>query len=97
MFSLPVIKGIAQLVGGLGVAKIATQIVRNNTTVMSMTDVILVRAGSFVIGSMAMKAATEHIDESIDDIVENIKERLNKTKEENEDEGEKEIETEDGA
>jgi hypothetical protein len=75
MLSLPVIKGVAQIVAGLGVSKVVTQVVQNNTTVVTLTDAILIRVGTLVISSMAIDQASSHVGKIIDDVVKNSEER----------------------
>lgn len=72
MLSVPLIKAAAQIVGGLGVSKIVHQVVQNNTTVVTLTDTILIRAGSLVLGSIAVDHATTHVAEMVDEIVNNF-------------------------
>jgi len=75
MLSVPLMKTAAQIVGGLGVSKIVLQVVQNNTTVVTLTDAILIRAGSLVLGSIAVDHATNHIGEMVDEMVNNFEKR----------------------
>lgn len=84
MVNVTVVKTVAQIIGGLGVSKVVGQVIQNNTTIVTVTDAILVRAGSLVISSIAIDHATSHIGDIFDNIVENIEIRRtekNKTNE----------------
>lgn len=64
--SLSFAKGAAQLLAGLGVGRVVGEVIRNNTTVTTLYDKILINAGSLVIGSMAVEAASKHVERQID-------------------------------
>lgn len=75
MLSVPMIKVCAQVVAGFGVSKVVLQVIRNNTTIVTLTDAILVRAGTLVLGSIAIDQATSHVSKFVDDVVEGIERR----------------------
>lgn len=52
-----------QVVAGLGVSKVINDIVVNNTNVVTQTDAVRVAAGSIVLGSMIVDAATDHVQD----------------------------------
>jgi hypothetical protein len=62
MLPVPAIKLGAQIVCGLGSAKIINDIVRNHVTVVTTADAVKVWAGSFVISSMVIEQSSNYID-----------------------------------
>lgn len=66
------IKLIAQAVGGLGVSKVVADIVKTNTVAQSTSQAILIKAGSFVLASMAAEQALDHINRTIDGVVNSV-------------------------
>lgn len=69
MFSFPALKLGAQLVAGLGVSKVVSDIIRNNVTVLTPADLLKVRVGGLVIGSMVVEQASNHIARTADELV----------------------------
>lgn len=66
---LPQAKLTAQIVAGLGVSKIVSDIVKNNVVVVTTFQKVTVGAGSFVLGSMLMDQSAKHIEETADTVV----------------------------
>lgn len=62
MFSLPAAKLGVQFVAGLGVSKILADIVKNNVTIVTTAEKVMVNTGSFVLGSMLIEQSSAHID-----------------------------------
>lgn len=62
MLPIPVIKLSAQIVCGLGVNKIITDIIRNHVTIVTTADAIKVGMGSLVISSMVVEQSSKHIE-----------------------------------
>ena len=65
---LPLIKVAAQVVSGLGVSKIVSDIVRNNVVIQTTAQAVTVKAGAFVLGSMLVEQSSNHIDRTVTDI-----------------------------
>lgn len=57
-----VIKVASQLVAGLGVSKILTDIIKNNVTVVTAADSVKVWTGSLVLSSMIVEQSSNHIE-----------------------------------
>ena len=66
---LPVAKLATQVVAGLGISKIVGDIVRNNVTVVTTVEKVMVHAGSGVLGSMLVQQSTNHIEQVVTDLV----------------------------
>ena len=66
---LPQAKLAAQIVAGLGVSKIVSDIVKNNVLVLNNFHKITVNAGAFVLGSMLMDQSAKHISDTTDTVV----------------------------
>lgn len=66
---LPQAKLAAQIVAGLGVSKIVSDIVKNNVLVLNTFHKVTVNAGSFVLGAMLMDQSAKHISETVDTVV----------------------------
>ena len=66
---LPQAKLAAQIVAGLGVSKIVSDIIRNNVIVVTTFQKVTVSTGGFVLGSMLMDQSAKHIEEQIDTVV----------------------------
>lgn len=78
MFSLNTAKLAINLVSGLGVSKIVSDVIKNNTVVLTTSQKFLVNAGGLVLGSMIVDKAVDHVNETIDKIVDwNQRERQN--------------------
>lgn len=67
-------KVAVHIVSAAGVTKVLTQIIRNNTTIVTTTDKVLVNSGGFVLGSMISAAAKDHVSHMINEVVEQFKE-----------------------
>jgi hypothetical protein len=65
---LPLAKAATQIAAGMGVSKIAADIVKNNVTVMTPVQGITVKIGSFVLGSMLWERSSEHIERQINQL-----------------------------
>jgi len=74
MFPLAIFAG--KVATAVGVSKIVGDIVTNNVQVASTAQAVVVKAGSFVIASMAVEKSLEHIDQQ----VANIREMIDKSK-----------------
>jgi hypothetical protein len=85
---LTVAKLAVNLVSSLGVSKIINDVVKNNTTIETVVDKILVHSGSLVLGTMIVSKASDHVNATIDGAINKIK----KSKEEAEAELNKEDE-----
>jgi hypothetical protein len=66
---LPVAKLAAQVVAGLGVSKIIVGIVKNNVTIVTTAEKVMVNAGSFVLSSMLVEQSSNHIEQVADVLV----------------------------
>jgi hypothetical protein len=69
MTTFTIVKAGVHIVSALGVTKVLGDIVRNNTTVLTTTDKILVNAGSLVLGSMIVEKASQHVSEQIEGVI----------------------------
>jgi hypothetical protein len=70
MFSVPVVRLVAQVFASVGVSKVVNDVIRNNTTIVTTADAVRVWAGSVVIGSMIADNAARHVDARVNEIVE---------------------------
>lgn len=69
MTTFTIVKAGVHLVSALGVTKVLGDIVRNNTTVVTTADKVLVNAGSLVLGSMIVEKASNHVSEQIESVI----------------------------
>ena len=69
MTTFTIVKAGVHVVSAFGVAKVLGDIVRNNTTVVTTTDKVLVQAGTLVLGSMVSQQAAKHVNEQIEQVV----------------------------
>ena len=69
---LPLVKAVTQIVAGMGVSKIATDIVSNNVAIATPVQAVTVKIGSFVLGSMLWEQSSNHIERQVNNIVELI-------------------------
>lgn len=69
MNTFTIVKAGVHIVSALGVTKVLGDIVRNNTTVVTTADKVLVNAGSLVLGSMIVGAASKHVNEQIEQVI----------------------------
>ncbi len=70
MSSLSLTKLAINIVASLGVSKVVGDIVKNNTTVITTSQKLLVNAGGLVLGSMIVEQACDHVNTTIDQVVE---------------------------
>ena len=68
MPALQIARIAAHLVTGLGVNKIVSDIVRNNTVVITTYQKVVVTAGSLVLSSMLVQQAENHLTAVMDGI-----------------------------
>ena len=66
MSALTLVKAGVHIVSALGVGKVLSDVVRNNTNVVTTADKVLVNAGSLVLGSMIVEKAATHVTETLD-------------------------------
>lgn len=67
--ALPMARLAVSLVGGLGVSKIVTDIIKNNVAIVTPLQRITVPVGTFVLGSMAMEQSANHIERMTNDLL----------------------------
>ena len=67
---IPMAKLAAQVVAGLGVSKIAGDIIKNNVAVVTTAQSVMVKAGTFVIGSMLWEQSSNHIERQTEELLE---------------------------
>jgi len=60
--ALPLAKVATQLVAGLGVSKIVTDIIKNNVAIVTPLQRVTVATGTFVLGSIAVEQSSNHIE-----------------------------------
>lgn len=70
---LPMIKAVTQIAAGLGVSKIATDIVQNNVVIATPLQNVTVKIGTFVLGSMLWEQSSDHIERQVNNLTELIK------------------------
>jgi hypothetical protein len=75
MLPVPAIKLGAQILGGLGSAKIVNDIIRNHVIVNTTADAVKVWAGSFVISGMIIEQSSSYIDRLTKEVTEFIASR----------------------
>jgi hypothetical protein len=68
MLPVPAIKLGAQIVCGLGSAKIVNDIIRNHVTIVTTADAVKVWMGSFVISAMVVEQSSNYIDRVTTDV-----------------------------
>jgi hypothetical protein len=82
MFStLGTVKLAINIVGSLGVGKILSDVVKNNTTIVTPLDKLLVNSGTLVLGTMIGQKAKEHVDTTIDNGIQMVKDAKEKAEE----------------
>ena len=69
MFSTPAVKLTINIVSSLGVSKVVGDIIRNNTTVLTTSQRLLVNTGGLVLGSMIVEQAIDHVNRTIDSFI----------------------------
>lgn len=67
MFTL--VKAGVQIVAALGVTRVVTEVIRNNTTVVTTMDKILVNTGGFVLGTIIVDHASDRVNYAFDKFV----------------------------
>lgn len=55
-------KAGVQLIAALGVTRVVAEVVRNNTTVVTTLDKILINTGGFVLGSIVVDHANDRVN-----------------------------------
>lgn len=80
MSGLTVAKLAVNIVSSLGVSKILSDVIKNNTTIETVVDKILVHSGSLVLGTMVVGKASDHVNATMDGAINKIR----KSKEESE-------------
>lgn len=75
--NLKLIKFAAQAATSIGVTKVVGDIIRNNTTILTPAQNAQVWVGSFVLTSMAVQHATNHVEHVFTQVV-NWKDNLDK-------------------
>jgi|SoimicMinimDraft_4_1059732.scaffolds.fasta_scaffold38061_1 hypothetical protein len=81
-----VAKFALSFVASEGVRRVATQIIKNNTTTVTLTNKILVGIGSLAVTSMVIEATSNHVHRMIDEVCDNYKEAMDKRKKTTEEE-----------
>lgn len=69
MFSLNTAKLAINIVASLGVSKIVGDVVKNNVFMETPVQKVIVKTGEFVIGSMLIDHACNHVNNSIDKMI----------------------------
>ena len=69
MNTFTIVKAGVHIISALGVSKVLGDIIKNNTTVVTTTDKVLVNAGSIVLGSMIVEKASNHVNEQIENVI----------------------------
>ena len=69
MNTFTIVKAGVHIVSALGVSKVLGDIIKNNTTVVTTTDKVLVNAGSIVLGSMIVEKASNHVNAQIESVI----------------------------
>jgi uncharacterized membrane protein YeaQ/YmgE (transglycosylase-associated protein family) len=73
MPGLTAAKVVVSIIASAGVGKIASEIIKNNTTNVGWIGKAFVGIGSLAIGSMATEATTNHIDRLVKTVIESRK------------------------
>jgi hypothetical protein len=79
MNKLAIAKTVINVAAGLGVSKVTSDIINQNTTTETTEDKIKVMIGAMVIGSMVVDRTSDHVNSTIDKIVKNWQDRNNTT------------------
>jgi hypothetical protein len=66
MISIDAVKLTLKVVTGLGVSKVVSDIITNNTTIITAADQVRVYVGSAVIGAMVAEHTGDFIDDTVD-------------------------------
>ncbi len=65
MSHLQIAKGVIHIVSMAGVTKLVSDVIKNNTVVLTTFDKVLINTGSLVVGSMIGHAASNHVTEQL--------------------------------
>lgn len=65
-----VAKIATHIVTSFGVTKVLNDVIKNNTTVVTTTDKVLVKVGSFVLSSMVLDSASKRVTKMLDGLKE---------------------------
>jgi hypothetical protein len=71
--ALPMARFGAQIVAGLGVSKIVTDIIKNNVAIVTPIQKVTVSVGTFVLGSIAVEQSSNHIERATADLTKWLK------------------------
>lgn len=66
MSALAIAKVGVQVVTGLGVTRVVTQVIQNNTNIVTAVDKILVNTGGFVIGMVIVDHTSDRVNYAFD-------------------------------
>jgi len=80
------VKLAVNIISSLGVSKILGDVIKNNTTVVTTADSILVKAGTLVLGTMVVGKAADHVNATMDGMISKIQQ--SKEEAENKDDAE---------
>lgn len=75
MIPLPAVQLGVQFVAGLGVSKILGDVVKNNVVIMTKTQAVTVKVGTFVLGSMLVDQSSKHIEAYANQIADAFKKK----------------------
>lgn len=64
--SIGIVRATLRLVAGLGMSKVVSDVVKNNTTVVTPIDQIRVLIGGTVLSTMVVDFTNRHVDNKID-------------------------------
>jgi hypothetical protein len=70
MSAFAIVKGTVQVVAALGVTRVVAEVIKNNTTVVTTVDKILVNTGGLVLGSIIVDYASDRVNLHIDKFAE---------------------------
>jgi hypothetical protein len=87
MSALAIAKVGVQIVAGLGVTRVVTQVIQNNTTIVTTVDKILVNTGAFVLGSIVVDHASDRVTYAMDKFIDWSEKRKEEIEEVVEEEG----------
>jgi hypothetical protein len=81
-----VVKLGIHIVSSLGVSKVISEVIANNTVIESTADKVLVKTGTLVLGTMIGGHAKNHVNDVIDKATNMFKSKEDKDDENNDDE-----------
>lgn len=70
-----------QIVAALGVTKVVTQVIQNNTTIVTTVDKVLINTGAFVLGSIVVDHASDRVNYAMNKFVDWSEKRKEEIKE----------------